>query len=120
VAPFISLSAPADGARFRVPAAVTLTASANDPDGSIARVDFYEGSTLLGSATQAPYSVTLNSVPAGSHTYFAQALDDGGIATRSSSVTIVVATTPSMYYIHADQINAPRVVTDQANRVVWR
>src|SRR5262249_42984954 len=35
-------------------------------------------------------------------------------------VTVSVTGTPAMYYIHADHIDTPRVVTDQANKVVWR
>jgi hypothetical protein len=40
------------------------------------------------------------------------------LATQSNSVTVTVTRPPAVYYIHADQIDTPRVVTDQANRVV--
>ena len=83
-------------------------------------MDFYQGNTLVGSTTQAPYSITLNQIGAGSYTYFARAVDDGGVSTQSNSATVSVVAGLSMYYIHSDQINTPRVVTDQANKVVWR
>jgi RHS repeat-associated protein len=121
VAPTVTLTAPSDGARFRTPAAITLTATANDPDGTIARVDFYQAGTLVGSAPAGgPYSVTVNQATAGNFTFYAKAVDDAGLETQSNSVTVTVASAPAMYYIYADQIDTPRVVTDQTNKVVWR
>jgi hypothetical protein len=38
------------------PVTVTLTATAADADGSVAKLAFYNGATLLGTATAAPYS----------------------------------------------------------------
>jgi hypothetical protein len=92
--PSVSLSAPADGAAFVAPAHITVSATASDSDGSIARVDFYRGSTLIGSDTTSPYSVTWSSVPAGAYTLTAVARDDDG-ATRTSaarSITVQAAT----------------------------
>ena len=43
IAPSVSLTAPANGASFSAPATITLSASASDPDGSIAKVEFYRG-----------------------------------------------------------------------------
>jgi RHS repeat-associated protein len=118
--PTISLTAPTDGSTLRAPASITLSASANDTDGSIVRVEFYQNGALLGSATQAPYSLTIDQSTPGIYAYFAKAIDDAGVAGQSSSVTVTVSALPSMYYIHTDQTNTPRMVTDQANRVVWR
>ena len=49
----VSLTAPADNATFTAPATITLTATAADADG-IDHVEFYQGSSLLGTATAAP------------------------------------------------------------------
>jgi RHS repeat-associated protein len=120
VAPVITLTAPTDGAKLKTPASITVSAAANDPDGTIARVDFFQNGTLVGSATQAPFSITLGSVRAGSYTFLARAVDDGGVTSDSAPVSVTVAAGQQMYYIHTDQINTPRVVTDQSGKVVWR
>jgi chitinase len=74
---------------------VTLTASASDPESRLSRVDFYRGSTLLGTDTTAPYTFTWSSVPAGSYVLTAIAIDaDGGSAT-SAAVNIGVNPPPS-------------------------
>jgi RHS repeat-associated protein len=119
-APNVSLTAPLDGARFHAPASITITAGASDSDGSVARVDFFQDAAPIGSATQAPYSITITQVNVGTYTFSARAVDDTGLSTQSPSVSVTVADAPAMYYIHADQINTPRMVTDQAGRVVWR
>jgi Big-like domain-containing protein len=52
--PSVSITASANGAVFPAPATITVTASAGDPDGAIAKVDFFQGTTLIGTATAAP------------------------------------------------------------------
>jgi hypothetical protein len=51
VPPYVVLTSPANCSVIIGPANVTLAADALDTDGSIAHVDFYQGSTLLGTAT---------------------------------------------------------------------
>src|SRR5262249_45765305 len=41
--PTVSLLSPADGASFTAPAAVPIAANASDSDGSIAKVEFFQG-----------------------------------------------------------------------------
>ena len=50
-APTVSLTRPAPSSTFTAPASITLAARASDTDGTIAKVDFYRGSTLLASDT---------------------------------------------------------------------
>ena len=56
VPPSAALISPASGASFTAPAPINLAASASDSDGTVAKVDFYSGSTLLGTDTSAPYA----------------------------------------------------------------
>ena len=65
--PTVSLTSPADGTSVVAPATVLVSANADDSDGTVSRVDFYAGSTLIGSDTTAPYSVTWSNVAAGSY-----------------------------------------------------
>jgi len=95
--PSVSLTAPASGATFTAPASITLTATASDTDGTIARVDFYAGSTLLGTDSTAPYSFSWTNVVAGSYSLTAVARDSGGASTVSSTrdITVKSPTLPS-------------------------
>ena len=90
VPPTVSLTSPANGATFIAPANITLTANASDSDGSVTRVDFYQGVTLIGTATTSPYTVTWNNVGVGSYSLTARATDNGGASTTSAAVTITV------------------------------
>ena len=60
--PVVSLTSPANGASFNAPASVTLSATASDSDGTIARVDFFAGGTMVGSDTSSPYSAPWSNV----------------------------------------------------------
>ena len=85
--------APADGTSFTAPADITLTATANDPDGSVAKVEFYAGTTTkLGEDATAPYSFLWANVPVGDYTLTAVAVDDRGLRTTSAGITVHVTT----------------------------
>jgi hypothetical protein len=92
--PSVSLTSPAAGASFTALATVPLTATASDSDGSVAKVEFFQGSTLIGTATSAPYTATWANVPAGSYTLTARATDNLGATTTSVGVAITVKPTP--------------------------
>jgi hypothetical protein len=87
--PTIAITAPTPGSSFRAPASITLTAAATD-DGSIARVQFYRGSTLLATVTTAPYRFVWSKVARGSYTLTAKATDNEGAVTTSAAVTVTV------------------------------
>ena len=89
-APTVSLTSPTSGDTFNAPANITITATASDLDGTIAKVEFYEGTAKLGEATQAPYSVTWTDGAAGSHTLAAKAYDNQGATAQSSPVAITI------------------------------
>lgn len=89
VPPTVSITNPADGERFTEPAIITVQAAATDSDGTITKVDFYNGTALLGTDTTAPYSYTWSSVAAGSYTIRAVATDSQGLSS-TASVGIVV------------------------------
>ncbi|WP_310461269.1 Ig-like domain-containing protein [Sphaerotilus sp.] len=88
--PTVTMASPTAGATFTAPATLTLGASAADADGSVVRVEYYNGSTLLGSSTASPYTLTWSNVPAGSYTLGARAVDNLGAATSSATVGISV------------------------------
>jgi chitinase len=91
-APAVSITAPANNATFTAPASISFTANASDADGSVTKVEFFNGSTSLGAATAAPYTVNWTNVSAGSYTVTAVATDNTGATTTSSPVTLTVNT----------------------------
>jgi parallel beta-helix repeat protein len=90
--PNVTLTAPANGSSFTAPASVRLTATASDPDGTIAKVEFYAGPALVATDTAAPYDVTWSSVPAGDYLITARAYDNGGAVRVSTESAIHVNT----------------------------
>ena len=95
-APGVNITAPANNAVFTAPANITLTATATDTDGTVTKVDFFDGATLVGTATAAPYSVTLTNAALGSHSFTARATDDLGAVTTSSAINVVVNAAPTV------------------------
>jgi hypothetical protein len=91
--PSVSLTQPAAGAAFVAPASIGVVASASDPDGSVAKVEFFNGATKLGEDTSAPYSYDWTNVPAGSYSITARATDNLGAETTSAARTVTVSAT---------------------------
>ncbi|MFZ4763976.1 MAG: Ig-like domain-containing protein, partial [Roseimicrobium sp.] len=89
-APTVSLDTPVTGDTFSSPATVSLTATASDSDGTVARVEFYHGGTKLSEATAAPYTFSWSGVQPGTYTLTAVAVDNTGLTTFSSPATITV------------------------------
>ncbi len=93
--PRVVINSPVNNSTYAEPAAVTIEAAAFDEDGTISKVDFYHGSTLLGTDTAAPYSFTWNNVPAGdcgSYRLSAKAVDNQGAV--STSLPVFMNVTP--------------------------
>ena len=90
--PVVSLTAPSQGSSFTLPATVTLSASASSSVGSIAKVQFFQGATSIGTVTSAPYQLSWSVPAAGSYSLTAVATDSFGLATTSGPVSITVNT----------------------------
>jgi len=73
---------------------LTITASADDPNGTVEKVAFYDGSTLIATCTSKPYQATLTGAAVGKHTLKVIATDnDGETSTSSVEVTLQTPTT---------------------------
>ncbi|MFL5728230.1 MAG: Ig-like domain-containing protein [Cytophagaceae bacterium] len=105
--PTVSITAPIGANTFTAPASITINASASDADGTISKVDFYNGSTLLGSDAIAPYSFVWNNLAAGSYTISAKATDNVGAVATSSSVSILVNAAPVANQAPVASISSP-------------
>ena len=95
VAPSVSLTAPTNNAVFTAPATIGLAANASDTDGTIAKVEFFNGTTRLATDTVAPYAHSWTNVAGGTYTLTAKATDDKGAVTTSPAITAIVNRPPS-------------------------
>jgi hypothetical protein len=89
-APAVSITSPAEATSFTAPANVTINATASDVDGVISKVEFYNGTTLIGADNTSPFNFDWINITAGSYTLTAKATDNSGLATTSVPVNIVV------------------------------
>lgn len=116
VAPSVSMTSPANNAGFNSGSTITLTANATDTDGTISKVEFYKGSTLLGSDTTADasgnFSLAWPSVASGSYSITAIAYDNQNLSTKSTAVSIKVTepisatSAKKTYYVSNSDPNA--------------
>lgn len=106
-APTVSMTSPSEGSLFVAGESIAITADASDTDGSIARVEFYQGATKLGESTTAPYGITWIVPQAGNYALTARATDNDGAVSLSKAVNIVVseANTTTMTAILRDGVN---------------
>jgi hypothetical protein len=90
VAPTVTMTSPAGGTYRR--GTLALAATASDAGSGVDRVAFYDGTTLLGTDTSAPYQTSWNTrkVALGQHTLTAVATDRAGNSTPSPPVTVTI------------------------------
>ncbi len=93
VPPTVWMSSPSSGARLH--GSVTVSASPYDSFG-IARVEFYAGAVLLGTATASPWSISWDTSGSadGPVVLTARAYDPSGNAATSGAVSVTVDNTP--------------------------
>lgn len=89
--PTVALTAPANGATFTAGTNITLTATASDTDGTVAKVEFFRDVAKLGEDTSSSYSLVWSNVMAGTYQLTARATDNVGATNTSAAVTVQVA-----------------------------
>ena len=87
--PKVTLSASATSVTLGQP--VTLSATASEDGGTIAKVAFYAGATLLHESTAAPYAYTYTPAAVGALSYTAVATDAAGATATSTTVGLSVS-----------------------------
>lgn len=88
--PTVSITSPQTKASFLSGANLLITAVANDSDGTITKVEFYEGGNLIGTDFTSPFTTTWNNITVGSHDLMAKAIDNLGATTTTAIVKINV------------------------------
>ncbi len=109
--PSVSLTAPGDGAG--VSGVVSLVAGASD-DVGVVRVEFYRGSSLVGSVSSSPYQVSWDttSVVNGSYSLSAKAFDAAGNSAVSAAVSVTVSNALSNLLVNSSLETATSNVPD--------
>ena len=94
--PNVTLTSPSSGSILTAPATPELTADASVNFATITRVQFYDGATLLGEDTTAPFSLTAPALSLGDHHLYAVATSSTGTTGTSASniVTVGAANAP--------------------------
>jgi hypothetical protein len=92
--PTVTLLSPLGGTIFPSGTAIKLIATAGDLDGTVTRVEFYDGNAKIGDGSailSASYELVLpGGLPPGAHVLVARATDNLGAAVSSSPVSIMV------------------------------
>src|SRR5207244_2687996 len=93
-APSVQWLSPTNESVLQRPQPMTLQATARDLDGTVARVEFRDGTNSLGVVSNPPFSLLWSNPPVGTHTLSAVATDDRGTAS-SELITVTVSVTPT-------------------------
>lgn len=125
-APSVTLTSPANGATFTAPASIALAASASAPGDSITRVEFFQGTTMLGQDLTAPYTFNWSNVAAGSYSLTAKVIAGSGASAVSAPASVSVqsagcsVSTPANIYNQsfAAQSGTFTVIADATPRAV--
>ena len=86
--PSVTITQPGDGSLIEMGNEIVLTASASDPDGTIASVSYYDGEMLIGTGSGSDYELRWSDYTEGTHTLTAIATDNDGNQAVSAEVVI--------------------------------
>jgi glucose/arabinose dehydrogenase len=88
--PIVFITTPSPGATLSLGGPITVTATATDPDGAVAVVEFFERNTSVGIDSIAPYQVAWTPALLGPHHLTARASDQGGVVTTSAIIGVTI------------------------------
>lgn len=87
--PSITITSPGNNGTFSAGSSITFKVNAEDNDGSVTKVEYYaNGYIRFGTKTQAPFTYTVTSVPAGTFDISVVAYDDKGAKTESKPIRV--------------------------------
>jgi hypothetical protein len=94
-APTVIITTPTTGTNYFIPASILLQATATAPGSSVTLVEYYSGSTLIGSSSTGPtYSFNWTGVNAGTYSLTAKVYNALGATAVSGAVTVTVGQLP--------------------------
>ncbi len=90
IAPTVAISSPTTDANVTEGDSVTISADAQDKDGSVTKVEFFVDNQLIATSTSAPFTAQWTAT-AGDYQITAKATDNEGSATTSTAISINVS-----------------------------
>ncbi len=122
LSPVVSITSPMNNSTFTIPATITITANASETGGSISKVEFYRGTTLLGTDFSSPYSYTWTNATAGNYVLTAKAYDAQATPATKTSAAVNITVNPALSPVvsitspaNNATFSAPATVTITAN-----
>ncbi len=107
--PVANISFPGKNSSFTAPATIEFEVSAFTPDGTIKKIEFFNGNQKLGELLSAPYSFAWKDVAAGTYFVYAVATDNFNMVGYSDTLTVFVSnSTTSINQLPAISISTPR------------
>lgn len=91
-APIVNITSPGNKDKFTSSSTINITAKASDKDGTIYKVEFYNGKTLLATEYSSPYTYAWKNVTPGRYIITAVATDNDKLKTTSDKVEVTVET----------------------------
>jgi uncharacterized protein YjdB len=104
--PTVSITSPTSGSSFVTGNNIIITASANDSDGNVTKVEFYNDNTKLGEDTSNPYEYTISNASAGNYVITAKATDNDGATQTSTAVNFTITDPTSGGGITIESVDA--------------
>jgi Bacterial Ig domain len=97
--PTVTLTAPTNGSVIaNAPGSIVMSANAaDDSSGAITKVEFLNGSSIIGTVTSPPYNFSWNGLGAGTYSISARATDNSGNTANSASASVVVNSAPTVF-----------------------
>lgn len=115
------LTEPVDGSVFPAPASITLEAQPFPTHRTYTKVEFYNGTTLVGTDTTAPYTWMISGLPSGRYTFFAKVYADNNAESVSqlADVTVGGSTAPRRTPFDFDGDGKADVVVYRPSDSTW-
>jgi hypothetical protein len=103
----VTMVEPTNNAAFATPATIHLAATGSDIDGSITRIEFYEGTNLLGEDATEPFEFSWAGAAGGTYQVTAKAYDNLGASTVSPAITVTLTSSqsPALFQLGAATYN---------------
>jgi len=95
--PSVTITSPTNGTRLLAGSNATITTTANDTDGTVVRVEFYEsGTNFIGVVSNTPFNLTSTNIMPGNFALSARVFDNLGASNNSATVNIQVLTNATL------------------------
>lgn len=91
ITPEVNITSPDNNSFFASGVTIPFTVNATDKDGTIAKLEYFNGTTKIGESLVAPFRFEWNIVATGEYSITATATDNEGLSITSSAVSITVS-----------------------------